>query len=76
VPYLHRHWQPESVLQDFSASASELPVQTPGDVTARATRHAVTIETTMAAPALSTGTVAASTRADSITSPSIGWANR
>jgi hypothetical protein len=76
VPYLHRHWQPESVLQDFSASASERPVQTLGDATARATRHAVTIETTTAAPALSTGTVAASTRADSITSPSIGWASR
>jgi hypothetical protein len=47
VPYLHRHWRPALVSQGFSASASERPVQTPGDATALATRHAVTIETTI-----------------------------
>jgi hypothetical protein len=80
VPYLYRHLQPESVLQDFSASASERPVQTPGDATVLATHGAATsettTETTVAAPALSTGTVAASTRAVLITSPSTGWASR
>ena len=35
APYLYRHWQPALVLQDFSASASERPVQTSGDATAR-----------------------------------------
>jgi hypothetical protein len=30
VPYPYQHWQPESVLQDCSASASERPVQIPG----------------------------------------------
>jgi hypothetical protein len=80
VPYPHQHWQPESVLQDCSASAPERPVQIPGrDATIQVPRHAVTIETTIettVGPPLSTGTVAVSTRADSITSPSIGWASR
>jgi hypothetical protein len=75
VPYLHRHWQLESVLQDFSASDSERPVQIPGGAIARVPHSAVTIETTVA-KALSTGTVAVSTRADLTTSPSTGWASR
>jgi hypothetical protein len=79
LPYLHRHWQQELVSQGFSASASERPVQIPGDATALATRHAVTIETTIettVALALSTGTAVASTRAVSIISPSTGMASR
>jgi len=75
VRYLHRHSQPESLLQDFSASASERPVQIPGGATARVPHSAVTIETTVA-QALSTGTVVESTRADLITSPSTGWVSR
>jgi len=53
----------------------ERPVQILGGATVQALHHAVTIETTVARP-LSTGTVAASTRADLTTSRSIGWVSR
>jgi hypothetical protein len=62
VRYLHRLSQPESELADCSVSALERPVQILGVAPAQVLHHAVTIETTVALP-LSTGTVAASTRA-------------
>ena len=73
--FLHRLSQPESESPDCSVSASERPVQILGGATVQALHHAVTIETTVARP-LSTGTVAASTRADLTTSRSIGWVSR
>jgi hypothetical protein len=62
VRYLHRLSQPESELADCSVSALERPVQILGGATVQEPHHAVTIETIVALP-LSTGTVAASTKA-------------
>ena len=62
-------------IPDCSVSALERPVQILGGATVQVLHHAVTIETTVARP-LSTGTVAASTRADLTTSRSTGWVSR
>jgi hypothetical protein len=72
----HRLWQPVSELPACSVWVLERQAQIRGVATVQAPQRAAIIEMTVVVPALSTGTIAASTRAVVTISPSTGWANR